>query len=454
MAWYASIAAFVLPLVTHLALGRHRLVLTGYLITAALVLGHALVYSPFYDPSCLSVCEDRPLVWSWPVAARAIEAVWAGFCVVFGATAAAFAVARFTGMTPAARRVGGLVPLPAAATAVAFVLYGVARLRDPQNVPATVIYVGAACLAAVGLALLTQFGTTMLRRAALARLATDLGSAPRPGTLQAVLARLTGDPALAVAYWLPTSGRYVDATGKTVDTGNRAGRETTSIVRDGMPVATVTHGPGSRALSERIGAAARLAIDNERLRAEVLAQIEDLRASRARIVATGDQARRQLERDLHDGAQQRLLAVAYELRLADQEQCLPTVLDALRDLRELAHGIFPAILNETGLASALWSLADRAPVPVELGDIPETRFPPGVEQAAYLIVQAVADAASGPIEVDLEPAVEHLVLTVTGTMPSLPGHLHDRVGALGGQLTLLPGGANAQGTLRAEMPCA
>ena len=169
--------------------------------------------------------------------------------------------------------------------------------------------------------------------------------------------------------------------------------------------AALLEGP---ALEREIGSAARLAVENERLQAEVLAQLEDLRASRARIVETGDAERRRLERDLHDGAQQRLLALSYDLRLAraaaeaegDREHAtlLASAGDeaqaALGELRELAHGIYPAILAEAGLAPALATLADEAPLPVELGEVPPERYGAPVETAAYLTVaEAIADAA-------------------------------------------------------------
>src|SRR5439155_3673120 len=144
------------------------------------------------------------------------------------------------------------------------------------------------------------------------------------------------------------------------------GRAVMTIERSGHPIALVAHDAtlvdGSR-LDREIGPAATLAIENERLQAEVLAQLEDLRASRARIVETGDAERLRLERDLHDGAQQRLLALSYDLRLAraaaeaDGDAELVTLLatagdeaqTALGELRELAHGIYPAILAEAGL---------------------------------------------------------------------------------------------------------
>lgn len=150
------------------------------------------------------------------------------------------------------------------------------------------------------------------------------------------------------------------------------------IQRGGLTIAAVNHDPaltGTSELADQIGAAARLAIDNERLRAEVLAQLERVRASRGRIVAAGDAARRRLERDLHDRAQQRLLAARYELRLArastgddtqraaEIERAIAEAKAALAELRDLAHGIFPAVLDDAGLGPALWALSAGAPSP-------------------------------------------------------------------------------------------
>ena len=151
-----------------------------------------------------------------------------------------------------------------------------------------------------------------------ARLAEALGAAPPPGSLGPALARSLGDDGLEVAYWLPSSQRYVDASGRTVDPAPGHGQASTAIVRNGQPVALVIH-DGALTPEREIGAAARLAVDNERLRAEILAQLDDVRASRSRIVETADLVRRRLERNVHDVAQQRLLAASFELRLAQTE---------------------------------------------------------------------------------------------------------------------------------------
>jgi signal transduction histidine kinase len=236
-------------------------------------------------------------------------------------------------------------------------------------------------------------------------------------------------------------------------------------------VALVVHDAAfleGRALEREIGSAARLAVENERLQAEVLAQLEDLRASRARIVETGDAERRRLERDLHDGAQQRLLALSYDLRLAraavkaDGNRELATLLASagdeaqavLGELRELAHGIYPAILAEAGLAPALATLADQAPLPVDLGQMLPERYSAPVETAAYLAVsEGISDAAGRKatlVSVDVASEDQHLVVQVrddgaAGASQLL--HIADRVGALGGSLEVRPH------SLRAEIPC-
>ena len=151
-------------------------------------------------------------------------------------------------------------------------------------------------------------------RTQLARLVVELAETPSPGRLEPALARNLGDPALQLSYPL-TDGRYVNADGQP----QRPGPISTALVRDGVEVALLTHKPGlfdDGALVEELAAGARLGLENERLHAELLAQLADLRASRARIIITGDAERRRLERDLHDGAQQRLVALALELRIA------------------------------------------------------------------------------------------------------------------------------------------
>ena len=310
-------------------------------------------------------------------------------------------------------------------------------------------------------------------RSAVARLAADLGEAPAPGSLRASLAASLGDPDVEVAYPLNGSGRFVDGAGNAVPPPTAGqGRVVTPIVRDGREIALVGHSRGDLAaeeLAREIGAGARLAVENERLQAEVLAQLHDLQGSRARIVEAGDTARRRLERDLHDGAQQRLLALTYDLRLArtaaqsDGDEGLALTLEravdeahtALEELRELAHGIYPTILGEAGLGPALRGLADRAAIPVELTDHSAQRYPAPIETAGYILVDdAVAEAARRDathalVRVDSDGSKLLVEVEDDGALAeSIPLHVGDRVGALGGRVE------RVGRVLRADVPCA
>jgi len=239
--------------------------------------------------------------------------------------------------------------------------------------------------------------------------------------------------------------------------------------RDGRRIAVVSHTAALPDLEREIGAAVRLALENERLQAEALAQLDQLQASRVRIVETGDAERRRLERDLHDGAQQRLLALSYDVRLARAHaqadgdpqtgslltQATDQAQAALGELRELAHGIYPAILAEAGLGAALATLADAAPLPVELRGADQGRYPAAVETAAYLLVaEALQDAAGRDASHTTVSTVRtggRLVVTVNddGTdRTAAMVQLADRIGALDGRLAVEPR------RLRAELPCA
>jgi signal transduction histidine kinase len=260
----------------------------------------------------------------------------------------------------------------------------------------------------------------------------------------------------------------VDANGRPVaEPVAGPGRAVTALVRDGRRIAVVSHTAALPDLERELGAAVRLALENERLQAEALAQLDQLRASRVRIVETGDTERRRLERDLHDGAQQRLLALSYDLRLAraqaladgdgHTESLLTQATDqaqmALGELRELAYGIYPAILVEAGLAPALATLADAALLPVEIRDADQGRYPAGVETAAYLlVVEALDDAGRGASHAAVSAVQDdgRLVVTVEddGTdRTAAMVQLADRIGALDGRLDIEPR------RLRAELPC-
>jgi signal transduction histidine kinase len=479
-------AGLPFPLLLHLVLaypsGRlhgtatRALVFMVYLEAVLVAVGLALFRAPFFDPNCWANCSDNAfLVRSLPRLARGIEAADRWFTAAAAALLVIICAWRLLRDSGPARRTLLPVALPATLLAGAIIGHAVALQRTPLEDPAQpafrILFV-VGCVAVLLLAAGLVWVTVRMRvqRRAVARITASLGQAPPPGSLQAALAQAVGDPELRIAYWLPNSEHYVDAEGRPVAESTAApGRAVTTLIRDGRRIAVVSHTAALPDLERELGAAVRLALENERLQAEALAQLDQLRASRVRIVETGDTERRRLERDLHDGAQQRLLALSYDLRVAraqaqaDDDRHTGSLLTqateqaqaALGELRELAHGIYPAILAEAGLAPALASLADTAPLPVEIRDAAQGRYPAAVETCAYLLVtEALDDAASrdashGTISVVQDGG--RLVVTVEddGTdRTSAMVQLADRVGALDGQLTVEPR------RLRAELPCA
>jgi signal transduction histidine kinase len=243
----------------------------------------------------------------------------------------------------------------------------------------------------------------MLRGRGLGRLVRRLGANLGPGELRAGLAEALGDPSVELAYWLPVSRQYVDAEGRPVELpAPESGRSVTEVEREGRRIAAIVHDPTLLEDPDRVreaGAAAALALENERLEAELRAKVEEVRASRSRLVEVGLRQRRRLERDLHDGAQQRLVSLALTLRMA-REKLGPeggaagVLLDrsrkeldlALSELRELARGIHPAVLSDRGLGAAVESLADRAPLRVEVREVPAERLPDHIELTAYFVI--------------------------------------------------------------------
>jgi signal transduction histidine kinase len=316
----------------------------------------------------------------------------------------------------------------------------------------------------------------------MAALVIELGQSPPPGGLREALARPLGDPDLKVAYPLGNPRRLVDANGTAVDPTRRQGGAVTPLTRQGQTVALLSHRRGlldDPAVVDEVIAATRLAVDNERLQAEMLAQLQELRASRARIVATGDAERRRLERDLHDGAQQRLVSLSLALRLARAQPGvradpnLRALLDraderlqaAIAELRELAHGIYPAVLADEGLAAAVEALAEHASIPIAIVHLPQERLPGPVEAAAYFLIAETTGymgtlAAASGVALDIRHHGNRLVVEVAEDAAGKPDRelearltdLADRVGALDGQLQV-GHGPDGGITLRAEMPC-
>jgi len=320
-----------------------------------------------------------------------------------------------------------------------------------------------------------------LARSAVGDLVLELRADPAPADLRDALARALCDPSLTLAYWLPDFRSYGDLDGRAVEVPDRNGRATTLIDRDGAHIAALLHDPAlddERKLLDAATAAAGIALENARLHAELKARLEELRGSRARVLAAGQKERQRLERNLHDGAQQRLIALSLELSLLEQrlsgdpeacarlDQARGEIARSLEELRDVARGIHPAVLSGHGLEVALESMVARAPLPVRLRVDLAGRLRESHEVAAYYVVSESlanigkhAHASSATIEVAQRhgQVVVEVVDNGIGGADTEGGTglrgLADRVEALGGRLRVwTPVGGGTR--VRAEIPCA
>jgi signal transduction histidine kinase len=338
----------------------------------------------------------------------------------------------------------------------------------------------------VGVVPVVLAGALIVARLAQDRLVTlviDLERRDPAMDLRQALRRSLDDPSLDVVYWRAESGGWIDDAGLPVTLPDAdADRAVTPIKYGSEDVGALVHDPILLRSPERMQtacAAAGLALDNERLKADLRARLDDLRESRARIVEAGDRERRRVERNLHDGAQQRLMGVAMVVRLAEaRAQGLDTELDgllieaasdvdaAIRELRELARGLHPAILTDVGLQGALEALAERSAVPVQLSLEVAEPLPESSETGAYYVVAEAlanitkhAQASRAAVRVMRRNGL--LCVEVSddgkGGAQAAPGSglegLADRVDSLGGRLRLDSPPGNGT-VLTVELPCA
>jgi signal transduction histidine kinase len=356
------------------------------------------------------------------------------------------------------------------------VFLGPNALTDMANSYPAVILPGYA----LPIAFLVGLLRTQLARSAVGDVVRELDAGVEPGRLVDVLRRALGDPSLQLAYRLPDGG-YVDAEGQPVivPDATSADRATAPLGRGGDTSELLIH---DRALDTdpelvaSVAAAARLALENERLQAEIRAQLEEVRASRARIVEAGLDARRKVERDLHDGAQQQLLALSVRLQMARgaaaddprlEAMLMSAGLDldaAIVELRGLARGIHPTVLTELGLGAAIENLADRATIPVDV-TLTDDRCSEVCEATAYFVVsEALANiakharASRAAVTVGLAGGglrVEVADDGVGGARFETGGGLRglvDRVAAVGGSVVVeSPSGGGTR--LVADIPC-
>jgi signal transduction histidine kinase len=488
------VSALAAPLVAHAALaypaGRldSRLdlgmVLFGY-VGAGLVLG--LFPALFFNPGrqgCGLCPANLALVRSEPGLAGSLPRVGLFLGLAWAVGLAAAGAVRLARASPPLRRVIWPVLAPAggylllAAADFAHSLPRGTLSNDPLDYRLWLGQAALLVLMAAGVA--WAWMRDRRTRSAVVGLVMDATQSPPPGGLRDVLAAMLADPGLELAYQVGKPPRQVRADGQPADVEPGPGQQVTPLLRGGRTVAMLRHRAGlldDPGLFSEVAAAARLGMENERLHAEVLAHLDDLRAAQARIVAAGDAERRRLERDLHDGAQQQLVALSLALRLtrpqpnstaaarltgligqADRELRL-----AIGELRELAHGIYPAVLADEGLAAAVEVLTETSPVPLTIGHLTQQRLPAPAEAAGYFLIaestHLAAQAGATGVIVDNAHAGDRLIVQITADGSS--GHeleagltdVADRVGALGGKLHF---GHIAGGTsiIRAEIPCA
>jgi signal transduction histidine kinase len=323
----------------------------------------------------------------------------------------------------------------------------------------------------------------MLRGGAVGQLVATIGETAGSGDIRDALAVALNDPSVDLAYWLQASEKYVDVQGRRIELPDSEDetRAVYHVTLDGDRVGAIVHDPTvleDPDLLEAVGGAAALALQREQLEAALRAKVGELEQSRTRMIRFGMAERRRLERDLHDGAQQRLVSLALDLRLAHDmvrrdpaqaEQVLEGAADelgqALEELRELARGIHPALLSDRGLDPAVETLAQRAPLPVEVEAKLGDRVPEPVELAAYFVVSEAltnvvkyAQASQARVRLERDNGLVLVEVADDGVGGAEPGRgsglrgLADRIASLGGRFEVVsaPGSGT---TVRASIPC-
>lgn len=464
---------------------RRGLLSTLYVSAVAIALLTLATYDPFYDPGCRG-CGSVPALLDVSAGVRSILRQGAAVVgIASGIALLSWSIRDFRARRRAADRMitaggmlGGIAIVGGIALAALTGSLGLAAVEAPaDDAEAWLFGLLVIAMLMISAGLVIRMIDLLQIRVRLRRIADEIDEAPPPGTLEAALGIALGDAALRVGFRRSEDGAHVAPDGTLFDdTGGDAAPHGTPILRAGTPVALVTHradldvGP-LRDLRPSL----LIALDNERLRATSLAHLRDLQTSRARIVEVGDAERRRVERDLHDGAQQGLLAVAFDLRvarlsaerrgdpvlaqrMADAESI---ALLAVEELRRIARGVHPAILSQAGLAAALESLRDGAPIPVEVRAATREPVPPPVEAAAYRVaVDALADAVrrgARELALAIDGDGSRLVIEATddGTTTDSPAvRISDRVGASGGTVVVGRRPDGHGNVVSAVLPCA
>ena len=464
---------------------RYDRILVGgaYVLLAITRVAWLVVWSPGEAIDKVGFSPGNPYVL-WPDAALA----WLFGPIAIVAIAGLLYVAMLVGLwrhwqraSPALRR--ALLPITVAAPLQLAIIVawhladanasGLGDLRSALQHPAVGL---AGAVFPVGF--LLGLVRTRLSRGAIADLALELGRGVPLGSLRDTLARALRDPTLQVAFPSATGEGLVDPAGQPYELPNGRGtvRGTARLEHDGGLLAILSYDPAIEAEDpgrvEAVASMARLALENERLAAQVRAQLEEVRASRSRIVDAADAERRRIERDLHDGAQQRLVALAMRLDQAREgtvgaaaliDSTTAELLTAIKEVRDLAHGLHPTILTDAGLGAAVDALAERTPFPV-MASVTEDRFPTEVEVTAYYVIAEgltniarYADATEARVDVAALDGRLQVMVADNGrggadpTAGSGLRGLADRLAAVGGDFSVVSAPGNGT-TLTARVP--
>ena len=463
--------------------GLRRLVGATYLFSVVCQLAFLLV-TPDWCPTCSTPLPDNVFaVTDSPTASDAILIVASVFATGVLAASATVLLRRWRAATrPARRALGPVLFTGLALIAALTALFAIQAVDSSGTVVDVAAIPAMLAFAALPFAFLAGLLRNRWSRAgAVTELVERLGV--ERASLTETLAAAMGDPTLQLAYWLPDPGKFVDSTGHAMEVpgDDDPVRAATMVERDGERIGALVHDRSLCEEPELVGtaaAAAALAMANERLEAELRARLEELRESRAKLVETSLAERQRLERDLHDGAQQRLVALSLQVHVArakitSDPDAAGAILDrardelnlALEELRELARGIHPAVLTDRGLGAAIAGLASRFPMPVQVLTTPLARLPSAVEAAAYFVVsESLANMAkhAGASHATVRVARQNGVALVEVSDDGCGGAsleagsglrgLADRLAGLDGRLEVVsPPGEGT--TVRARIPC-
>jgi signal transduction histidine kinase len=448
--------------------GRAHAFIVATSIIAALGVVRVLVYEPFADVNCPGLCRHNPILLATNLhLAHDLGIVAAGAVIVVAGSTALCAIRWLRTIRQADSR-GGPAQFCVAAAALVLAVDSAARLISNKVVVPSDTTVGVLAVELVATILLSgALILTALRpiraRRNVHKVARLLARTDAMADVQAIFRKGFGDPSLLVGYWVEGVG-YLDQAGESVGIDSFESR--IDITARGLPVAVIAHqrdALSSQLLAQQLGSQARLAIHNESLTFQLNRHAAEVARSRRRIVEVGDAERRRLERDLHDGAQQRLLALSFELRRGERaavaalDSCSAARFNsanalaqiALEQLRHLAHGIYPATLNGAGLHDALLEFAASRGRPLSITVDVTDPIPVSVESTVYKVLTEAIDSS----DTEQTPLVavrrvgDQISLAID-CISAFPQHAVDRAEAVGGRCARTPLGYEV------VLPCA